>query len=80
MERTKEAEILALAMMSKEEREAAQALLDELSKQVYEAMDFRTCRERIKTLIFRIPHLSWKMINHIIEENDDPATQHVSSV
>ncbi|KAG8176896.1 hypothetical protein JTE90_000481 [Oedothorax gibbosus] len=33
MERTKEAEILALAMMSKEEREAAQALLDELSKQ-----------------------------------------------
>ncbi|KAG8172609.1 hypothetical protein JTE90_007702, partial [Oedothorax gibbosus] len=71
MERTEEAERLARAMMSEEEREATQALVTVLSNLYFETTDFRSARERIKTLYFMVPCLSLKFIQDVIEDNDD---------
>ncbi|KAG8171140.1 hypothetical protein JTE90_009310 [Oedothorax gibbosus] len=75
MERTKEAERLARNKLSKEERAATQALINELSELFLDTTDFRTARERIKTLYYMVPCLSLEFIKNTIEENDelDPA-------
>ncbi|KAG8174484.1 hypothetical protein JTE90_007654 [Oedothorax gibbosus] len=71
MERTKEAECLARRKLTKEEREATQALINVLSTLYIDATDFRTARERIKMLYFMVPCLSLEFIHDTIEANDD---------